>query len=56
MKKETNIGLGIAIGFFYGLIFHNMAVGLILGALLGLMIPVKKKDQPNDDDNVKTGE
>ncbi len=52
MKKETNLGLGLLLGFLYGLIFHNMVVGLIIGGLLGLMIPVKKKNNPDDNDQV----
>ena len=49
MKRESNIGLGIALGVAFGLLFHNLALGLSFGILFGMMVPAKKKDGPGND-------
>ncbi|MBE9663910.1 hypothetical protein [Mucilaginibacter myungsuensis] len=48
MKREGNIGLGIALGVVFGLLFHNLALGICFGIIFGAMIPAKKKDGPGN--------
>lgn len=47
MKKESNylIGLGIAIGTIFGVIFNNIGVGIALGSTLGIVCSEAKRKE-----------